>query len=80
MPPKARACPECGSDERTGWNEENTRYDSLDLPDDAFDYDEALKDEGLKRRVVPKGVPVFWWVVGVVITLGAIYLVFFAWL
>ncbi len=32
------ACPECGSDERTGWSE-NTIYDGLDLPDEAFDED-----------------------------------------
>ena len=30
--PKALACPECGSDERTGWSDD-TMYDGLDLPD-----------------------------------------------
>lgn len=34
VPPGARACPECGADERSGWNEEDARYDGLDLPDD----------------------------------------------
>lgn len=63
VPPKARACPGCGADERTGWNEEATRYDGLNLPDDAFDYDETLKNEGLKPRAQPVGVSVFWWVV-----------------
>lgn len=33
VPPEAAACPGCGADERTGWNEEATRYDGLDLPD-----------------------------------------------
>ena len=65
VPPNARACPGCGADERTGWNEENTRYDGLDLPDETVDYDEALRDEGLRRRTVPKGVPIFWWLVGI---------------
>jgi hypothetical protein len=37
LPPRARACPECGADERTGWNEDDSRYDGLDLPDSAFD-------------------------------------------
>ncbi len=37
LPPRARACPECGADERTGWNEQDTRYDGLDLPDTAFE-------------------------------------------
>lgn len=40
MPRGAHACPECGADERAGWNEESTRYDGLDLPD------EAWEDEG----------------------------------
>ncbi len=30
--PKAKACPECGSDENTGWSED-TMYDALDLPE-----------------------------------------------
>ncbi|MFQ5965676.1 MAG: zinc-ribbon domain-containing protein [Candidatus Scalinduaceae bacterium] len=29
---KALACPECGSDENTGWSED-TMYDYVDLPD-----------------------------------------------
>lgn len=31
MPVKALSCPECGSDEKTGWSED-TMYDGLDLP------------------------------------------------
>ncbi len=31
MPIKALSCPECGSDEETGWSED-TMYDGLDLP------------------------------------------------
>ena len=32
IPRRARACPECGADERTGWRENDaTRYDGLDL-------------------------------------------------
>ena len=33
VPMDAPACPECGSDERTGWSE-NTIYDGIDLHDD----------------------------------------------
>lgn len=40
LPPRAQACPDCGADDRTGWNEEVTRYDGLDLPDSAFDDDD----------------------------------------
>jgi hypothetical protein len=32
----AKACPGCGADERSGWDDEATRYDGLDLPDEAF--------------------------------------------
>ncbi len=42
VPRDAVACPGCGADERSGWNEDATRYDGLDLPDEAFD-DEATR-------------------------------------
>lgn len=34
VPRRAKACPGCGADEKTGWNEDDTRYDGLDLPDE----------------------------------------------
>ena len=36
IPRDAKACPECGADERTGWRETSV-YDDLDLPDAAYD-------------------------------------------
>lgn len=45
VPPAARACPECGADEETGWNEDHAIYDGLDLPDNEFSYDNYLKRE-----------------------------------
>jgi len=45
VPPAAAACPECGADDTTGWNEDRAAYDGLDLPDDEFHYDEYLKKE-----------------------------------
>ena len=36
VPRGAACCPGCGADERTGWNDEATRYDGIDLPDAAF--------------------------------------------
>jgi hypothetical protein len=51
IPPRARACPSCGADERTGWRENDaTRYDGLDLPDSAFE------DEPVARKF-PRGGP-----------------------
>ena len=44
VPCNAKACPECGSDEKTGWSE--TAYASgLGLPDEEFDHDEFVKEE-----------------------------------
>jgi len=36
VPKGAKACPGCGADARSGWDEDDTRYDGLDLPDEAF--------------------------------------------
>ena len=65
VPPKAKACPECGSDEQTGWSEEATGQ-RLDLPDEEFDYDKFVKEEfGPKPgpRARPRGIKWLWWVV-----------------
>ena len=62
------ACPECGSDEQTGWSEE-ARYDALDLPDENFNYHEFVKREFGRNKAspVPQGVHWFWWVVAIVL-------------
>jgi hypothetical protein len=39
--PNAKACRECGADERSGWKEDAHVYDGLDLPDEAWDDDES---------------------------------------
>jgi len=36
VPASAHACPDCGASWDTGWDEAATRYDGLDLPDDAL--------------------------------------------
>jgi len=51
VPGGSASCPECGSDDRTGWSED-TRYDGLDLPDEAFE-DEAAPDGGF-RQLLPQ--------------------------
>jgi hypothetical protein len=75
VPPKARACPECGSDEKTGWSE-RAQSQRLDLPDDEFDYDEFVKEEfgdPQRQRLKPRGMRWLWWFVA----LGLLAL--FAW-
>ena len=73
VPREAKACPECGSDEQTGWSEE-THVDGIDLPDDNFDYDDFVKREFEGKTPEPRGMHWFWWLVAVII-LGA-----FAWM
>jgi zinc-ribbon domain len=59
VPPKAKACPECGSDEKTGWSD-SAHADNLGIPDDNFDYEEFLKDE-FGGRPKPRDIHWVWW-------------------
>jgi hypothetical protein len=69
VPPKARACPECGSDEETGWSE-NARAQQLGIPDDKFDYDEFVKQEfGVGNQARPRGISWLWWCVAVLLVI-----------
>lgn len=74
IPPNARACPECGADDRTGWREQSS-YDGLDLPEEAFDpADHVDKEYGRERP--RRGKTLFWWIVALlllaVVVLGLI--------
>jgi len=62
VPPNAKACPECGADERTGWNEETTLYDGMDLPEDAFE--ESDKKDKPTPGLLSRG---FFWVTAVIL-------------
>jgi hypothetical protein len=67
VPRGARACPGCGSDESTGWSN-HAQAQSLDLPDDEFDYDEFVKEEFGK----PKSHRLPWlWIVTAIVLLAA---------
>jgi hypothetical protein len=70
LPRRARACPECGADERTGWRENDaTRYDGLDLPDSAFDEDDSGAP-ALRSRAPRSGIAWYWYVVAVLLLLS----------
>lgn len=73
VPAGAKACPECGSDEQTGWSEE-ARYDDLNLPDRNFDYDDFVEREFGKERPVPRGILRFWWLVAILVIAALVYL------
>jgi hypothetical protein len=75
IPPRAKACPECGSDESTGWAE--SAYAShLGIPDEQFDYDDFVKAEFGSASPRPRGIRWFWWVTALVLA-GALLFCWF---
>jgi len=67
IPPKAKACPECGADESTGWSED-AGGERLGLPDEDFNYEEFVKREfGGGKNPKPHGIHWFWWIVGILV-------------
>lgn len=66
VPPNAKACPECGSDEQTGWSEK-AETSGLNLPDEQFDYDDFVKREFASKNPVPRGIHWAWWLVAVAV-------------
>jgi hypothetical protein len=73
VPPRAKACPECCSDEQTGWSEE-AHVGGLGLPDEEFNYDDFVKREFGSKNPVPRGIHWFWWVVAVLVVAGLLFL------
>ena len=69
VPDGARACPECGADEQTGWSE-RAHAQRLDLPDEDFDYAEFARNEFEHRPLRRRGPQRLWWVVAVVTLLA----------
>jgi predicted nucleic acid-binding Zn ribbon protein len=63
IPPRARACPECGADERTGWAEQSV-YDGLDLPED--EETGAQDNQSGRHRQTNRWL---WWLVGLILIL-----------
>jgi RNA polymerase subunit RPABC4/transcription elongation factor Spt4 len=66
IPRNAKACPECGADERTGWRETSV-YDDLDLPEAAWEENENEKLAHSRNTLRVNGIPWYWWCVGVVL-------------
>jgi len=73
VPARAKACPECGACEQTGWSEE-AAASALGLPDDAFDYNEFVREEFGGKTVAPRGIKRTWWIVALVLVIA--FLVF----
>jgi hypothetical protein len=65
----APSCRECGADERTGWNEEETRTDGIEFPDTV---EQELSSEKRRGGVFSRpGAGVFTWVVAALL-LGSV--------
>jgi hypothetical protein len=73
VPEKAKACPECGSCEETGWSDSG-KCDSLGIPDDSFDYNEFVENEFGPKKSGAQAPAVFWRIVAVVLLIAAILL------
>ena len=75
VPRRAKCCPGCGADDKTGWSDE-AATDHLDLPDESFDYDDFVKREFGGPEVRPRGIAWGWWVTAILLLLTGAYLLF----
>lgn len=67
VPEEARACPECGADEETGWND-TALEQRLGISDpDEFDHEEWEREEAGVTRKRP--LAWLWWLTGVILLL-----------
>lgn len=73
VPPRASACPECGSDYQTGWSD-RADADRLGLPDEEFDYNEFVEQEFGGKDPGRKRVPWLWWIIA-----GLLVIAFVLW-
>jgi len=75
VPRGALACPECGADHHSGWKEGAEIYESLDLPEDDFNYDEFVRKE-FGRSFKPTGMKLIWWITAIAVLIISIALYF----
>jgi hypothetical protein len=61
VPRRAKCCPECGADEKTGWSD-SADGSGLDLPDEEFDYEGFVQEEFGSNLRKPKGMRWIWYV------------------
>jgi hypothetical protein len=74
VPPRASACPECGSDDQTGWSEDAVQAD-LDVPEEDFDYDKFVQREfGPKNKAKPEGIHWVWWIAAIILVIALLLL------
>ena len=69
VPVKAKACHHCGACEKTGWNEDATAADGLDLPEEDFDYEKFVQEEFKAAPRKSRGVKIVWWITALILLL-----------
>ena len=65
--PKAKVCPGCGSDEKTGWAD-SAYASNLGIPDENFDYNDFVKEEFAVERK-PRGIHWVWWLTALILVI-----------
>lgn len=71
VPEGARACPECGADETTGWSQ-GAHCERLGIPDpdEPFDYGAFVKNEFGTRPKCGRGLKVVWTLTAIILLLA----------
>lgn len=72
--PNAKACPECGACDKSGWGDD-TASDGLGVSDDEFDYDKFVADE-FGGSPKPAGMRWLWWTAAVAVLLAFLLMMF----
>lgn len=75
LPHNAKACPECGSDEKTGWSN-SAHADQLGIPEDEFDYESFVNEEFDSRSPKPRGIHWVWWLTALLLVLAFLLFIF----
>jgi len=74
VPATAKACPHCGACGKSGWNEEASDCDGLDLPGEDFDY-EKFTEEEFGRPRQRGGKELLFRIIGVILLIVMIVLI-----
>lgn len=67
VPRGARACSECGADEKTGWSEEADTPGNLGIPEESFDYEDFMQREFGGGHAAVEKRERFWRLVGIIV-------------
>jgi hypothetical protein len=71
VPRGAVACQECGACGRSGWREDESIYDDVDLPEDPSDFDyHAFVDREMGHQRMKRHVSSVWWWAGMLLILA----------